>query len=130
MNIANQEVESIYQAITGSGEKIDEQLGKKKQQLEAVEKELDRLQKRRTKLRQEIKSLEYNANASKHSNMLEELGSFGIDLDDKKTMQEALRLIIENMGKEKNVEAENSAASSSGEAVETKQSSFTNKSTF
>ena len=81
MNISHQEVESIYQIVSGDGEKKSEQLAKKKEQLEAVEKDLDKLRDRRNKLKAEIKTLEYSLNASKHSNMVGELESYGIDLE-------------------------------------------------
>jgi cell division protein FtsB len=86
MNISHQEVESIYQIVSGNGEKKVEQLAKKKEQLEAVEKELDKLRDRRNKLKAEIKTMEYSLNASKHSNMVGELENFGIDLEDKETL--------------------------------------------
>ena len=130
MNISHQEVESIYQIVSGDGEKKSEQLAKKKEQLEAVEKDLDKLRERRNKLKTEIKTLEYSLNASKHSNMVGELESYGIDLEDKETMQAALRLIIENMGKEKKPETEKSSMPSSSEAVEAKSAVPASKANF
>ena len=130
MNISHQEVESIYQIVSGDGEKKVEQLAKKKEQLEAVEKELDKLRDRRNKLKAEIKTLEYSLNASKHSNMVGELESYGIDLEDKETMQAALRLIIENMGKEKKPEMEKVAMPSSSDTVEAKEAASTSKASF
>lgn len=130
MNITHQEVESIYQIVSGDGEKKSEQLTKKKEQLEVVEKDLDKLRERRNKLKAEIKTLEYSLNASKHSNMVGELESYGIDLEDKETMQAALRLIIENMGKEKKPETEKSATPSSNDTAEIKTAVPTSKATF
>ena len=130
MNISHQEVESIYQIVSGNGEKKVEQLAKKKEQLEAVEKELDKLRDRRNKLKAEIKTMEYSLNASKHSNMVGELENFGIDLEDKETMQAALRLIIENMGKEKKPEMEKVAMPSSSDTVEAKEAASTSKTSF
>jgi uncharacterized protein YlxW (UPF0749 family) len=130
MNISHQEVESIYQIVSGDGEKKSEQLAKKKEQLEAVEKDLDKLRDRRNKLKAEIKTLEYSLNASKHSNMVGELESYGIDLEDKETMQAALRLIIENMGKEKKPEMEKVAMPSSSDTVEAKEAASTSKASF
>ena len=130
MNISHQEVESIYQIVSGNGEKKVEQLAKKKEQLEAVEKELDKLRDRRNKLKAEIKTLEYSLNASKHSNMVGELESYGINLEDKETMQAALRLIIENMGKEKKPEMEKVAMPSSSDTVEAKEAASTSKASF
>ena len=130
MNISHQEVESIYQIVSGNGEKKVEQLAKKKEQLEAVEKDLDKLRDRRNKLKAEIKTLEYSLNASKHSNMVGELESYGIDLEDKETMQAALRLIIENMGKEKKPEMEKVAMPSSSDTVEAKEAASTSKASF
>ena len=130
MNISHQEVESIYQIVSGDGDKKSEQLAKKKEQLEVVEKDLDRLRDRRNKLKEEIKTLEYSLNASKHSNMVGELSSFGIDLEDKDTMQAALRLLIENMGKEKKPETEKYAMPSSSDAAEVKPATSASKPTF
>ena len=130
MNISHQEVESIYQIVSGDGDKKSEQLAKKKEQLEVVEKDLDRLRDRRNKLKEEIKTLEYSLNASKHSNMVGELSSFGIDLEDKDTMQAALRLLIENMGKEKKPETEKPAIPSSSDAAEVKTAASASKPTF
>ena len=130
MNITHQEVESIYQIVSGDGEKKSEQLAKKKEQLEVVEKDLDKLRERRNKLKTEIKTLEYSLNASKHSNMVGELESYGIDLEDKETMQAALRLIIENMGKEKKPETEKSATPSSSDTAEIKTAVPASKATF
>ena len=130
MNISHQEVESIYQIVSGDGDKKSEQLAKKKEQLEVVEKDLDRLRDRRNKLKEEIKTLEYSLNASKHSNMVGELSSFGIDLEDKDTMQAALRLLIENMGKEKKPETEKSTTPSSSDTAEVKMTASTSKATF
>ena len=130
MNISHQEVESIYQIVSGDGEKKVEQLAKKKEQLEAVEKELDKLRDRRNKLKAEIKTMEYSLNASKHSNMVGELENFDIDLEDKETMQAALRLIIENMGKEKKPEMEKVAMPSSSDTVEAKEAASTSKASF
>ena len=130
MNITHQEVESIYQIVSGDGEKKAEQLAKKKEQLEVVEKDLDRLRDRRNKLKEEIKTLEYSLNASKHSNMVGELSSFGINLEDKDTMQAALRLLIENMGKEKKPETEKSTTPSSSDTAEVKMAASTSKATF
>jgi hypothetical protein len=130
MNISHQEVESIYQIVSGDGDKKSEQLAKKKEQLEVVEKDLDRLRDRRNKLKEEIKTLEYSLNASKHSNMVGELSSFGIDLEDKDTMQAALRLLIENMGKEKKPETEKSTTPSSSDTAEVKMAASTSKATF
>ena len=130
MNISHQEVESIYQIVSGDGKKKSEQLAKKKEQLEAVEKDLDKLRDRRNKLKAEIKTLEYSLNASKHSNMVGELESYGIDLEDKETMQAALRLIIENMGKEKKPEMEKVAMPSSSDTVEAKEAASTSKTSF
>ena len=130
MNISHQEVESIYQIVSGDGDKKSEQLAKKKEQLEVVEKDLDRLRDRRNKLKEEIKTLEYSLNASKHSNMVGELSSFGIDLEDKDTMQAALRLLIENMGKEKKPETEKPAIPSSSDAAEVKPAASASKPTF
>ena len=39
MNISHQEVETIYQIVSGDGDKKSEQLVKKKEQLEVVEKD-------------------------------------------------------------------------------------------
>ena len=103
---------------------------KKKEQLEAVEKELDKLRDRRNKLKAEIKTMEYSLNASKHSNMVGELENFGIDLEDKETLQKALRLIIENMGKEKKPEMEKVAMPSSSDTVEAKEAASTSKASF
>ena len=130
MNISHQEVESIYQIVSGDGEKKAEQLAKKKEQLEVVERDLDKLRDRRNKLKAEIKTLEYSLNASKHSNMVGELSSFGIDLEDKDTMQAALRLLIENMGKEKKPETEKPAIPSSSDAAEVKIAAPASKATF
>ena len=130
MNISHQEVESIYQIVSGDGEKKSEQLTKKKEQLEAVEKDLDKLRDRRNKLKAEIKTLEYSLNASKHSNMVGELESYGIDLEDKETMQAALRLIIENMGKEKKPEMEKSTVPSSSDGAEAKIAASASKASF
>ena len=130
MNISHQEVESIYQIVSGNGEKKVEQLAKKKEQLEAVEKELDKLRDRRNKLKAEIKTMEYSLNASKHSNMVGELSSFGIDLEDKETMQAAIRLIIENMGKEKKPEMEKSTVPSSSDRAEAKIAASASKASF
>ena len=130
MNITHQEVESIYQIVSGDGEKKAEQLAKKKEQLEVVERDLDKLRDRRNKLKAEIKTLEYSLNASKHSNMVGELSSFGIDLEDKDTMQAALRLLIENMGKEKKPETEKSTTPSSSDAAEVKMAASASKATF
>lgn len=130
MNISHQEVESIYQIVSGDGDKKSEQLAKKKEQLEVVEKDLDRLRDRRNKLKEEIKTLEYSLNASKHSNMVGELSSFGIDLEDKDTMQAALRLLIENMGKEKKPETEKSTTPSSSDTAEVKMAASASKATF
>ena len=130
MNISHQEVESIYQIVSGDGDKKSEQLAKKKEQLEVVEKDLDRLRDRRNKLKEEIKTLEYSLNASKHSNMVGELSSFGIDLEDKDTMQAALRLLIENMGKEKKPETGKPAIPSSSDAAEVKTAASASKPTF
>ena len=130
MNITHQEVESIYQIVSGDGEKKAEQLAKKKEQLEVVERDLDKLRDRRNKLKAEIKTLEYSLNASKHSNMVGELSSFGIDLEDKDTMQAALRLLIENMGKEKKPETEKPAIPSSSDAAEVKPAASASKPTF
>ena len=130
MNISHQEVESIYQIVSGDGDKKSEQLAKKKEQLEVVEKDLDRLRDRRNKLKEEIKTLEYSLNASKHSNMVGELSSFGIDLENKDTMQAALRLLIENMGKEKKPETEKSTTPSSSDTAEVKMAASTSKATF
>ena len=130
MNISHQEVESIYQIVSGDGEKKAEQLAKKKEQLEVVERDLDKLRDRRNKLKAEIKTLEYSLNASKHSNMEGELSSFGIDLEDKDTMQAALRLLIENMGKEKKPETEKSTTPSSSDTAEVKMAASTSKATF
>ena len=130
MNISHQEVESIYQIVSGDGEKKSEQLAKKKEQLEAVEKELDKLRDRRNKLKAEIKTMEYSLNASKHSNMVGELENFGIDLEDKETMQAALRLIIENMGKEKKPEMEKSTVPSSSDGAEAKIAASASKVSF
>ena len=130
MNISHQEVESIYQIVSGDGDKKSEQLAKKKEQLEVVEKDLDRLRDRRNKLKEEIKTLEYSLNASKHSNMVGELSSFGIDLEDKDTMQAALRLLIENMGKEKKPETEKSTTPSSNDTAEVKMAASASKATF
>ena len=130
MNISHQEVESIYQIVSGDGDKKSEQLAKKKAQLEVVEKDLDKLRDRRNKLKEEIKTLEYSLNASKHSNMVGELSSFGIDLEDKDTMQAALRLLIENMGKEKKPEAEKTATPSSSDTAEVKMAAPASKTTF
>ena len=130
MNISHQEVESIYQIVSGDGDKKSEQLAKKKEQLEVVEKDLDRLRDRRNKLKEEIKTLEYSLNASKHSNMVGELSSFGIDLEDKDTMQAALRLLIENMGKEKKPETEKSTTPSSSDTAEVKMAASASKPTF
>ena len=130
MNISHQEVESIYQIVSGDGDKKSEQLAKKKEQLEVVEKDLDRLRDRRNKLKEEIKTLEYSLNASKHSNMVGELSSFGIDLEDKNTRQAALRLLIENMGKEKKPETEKSTTPSSSDTAEVKMAASTSKATF
>ena len=130
MNISHQEVESIYQIVSGNGEKKVEQLAKKKEQLEAVEKELDKLRDRRNKLKAEIKTMEYSLNARKHSNMVGELENFGIDLEDKETLQKALRLIIENMGKEKKPEMEKVAMPSSSDTVEAKEAASTSKASF
>ena len=130
MNISHQEVESIYQIVSGDGDKKSEQLAKKKEQLEVVEKDLDRLRDRRNKLKEEIKTLEYSLNASKHSNMVGELNSFGIDLEDKDTMQAALRLLIENMGKEKKPEAEKTATPSSSDTPEAKMAAPASKANF
>ena len=130
MNISYQEVESIYQIVSGDGDKKSEQLAKKKEQLEVVEKDLDRLRDRRNKLKEEIKTLEYSLNASKHSNMVGELSSFGIDLEDKDTMQAALRLLIENMGKEKKPETEKSTTPSSSDTAEVKMATPASKTTF
>ena len=130
MNISHQEVENIYQIVSGDGERKAEQLAKKKEQLEVVEKDLDRLRDRRNKLKEEIKTLEYSLNASKHSNMVGELSSFGIDLEDKDTMQAALRLLIENMGKEKKPETEKSTTPSSSDTAEVKMAASTSKATF
>ena len=123
MNISHQEVESIYQIVSGDGDK-------KSEQLEAVEKELDKLRDRRNKLKAEIKTMEYSLNASKHSNMVGELENFGIDLEDKETLQKALRLIIENMGKEKKLEMEKVAMPSSSDTVEAKEAASTSKTSF
>lgn len=130
MNITHQEVESIYQIVSGDGEKKAEQLAKKKEQLDVVEKDLDKLRDRRNKLKAEIKTLEYSLNASKHSNMVGELSSFGIDLEDKDTMQAALRLLIENMGKEKKPETEKPAIPASSDAAEVKTAASASKPTF
>ena len=131
MNISHQEVESIYhQIVSGDGEKKSEQLAKKKEQLEAVEKDLDKLRDRRNKLKAEIKTMEYSLNASKHSNMVGELENFGIDLEDKETLQQALRLIIENMGKEKKPGNEKSATPSSVDAAELKTAAPASKANF
>jgi len=130
MNITHQEVESIYQIVSGDGEKKAEQLAKKKEQLEVVERDLDKLRDRRNKLKAEIKTLEYSLNASKHSNMVGELSSFGINLEDKDTMQAALRLLIENMGKEKKPETEKPAIPSSSDAAEVKPAASASKPTF
>ncbi|SEH37637.1 hypothetical protein [Selenomonas sp. KH1T6] len=130
MNISHQEVESIYQIVSGDGDKKSEQLAKKKEQLEVVEKDLDKLRDRRNKLKEEIKTLEYSLNASKHSNMVGELSSFGIDLEDKDTMQAALRLLIENMGKEKKPETEKSTTPSSSDTTEVKMAAPASKTTF
>ena len=130
MNITHQEVESIYQIVSGDGEKKAEQLAKKKEQLEVVERDLDKLRDRRNKLKAEIKTLEYSLNASKHSNMVGELSSFGIDLEDRDTMQAALRLLIENMGKEKKPETEKSTTPSSSDTAEVKMTASTSKATF
>ena len=130
MNISHQEVESIYQIVSGDGDKKSEQLAKKKEQLEVVEKDLDRLRDRRNKLKEEIKTLEYSLNASKHSNMVGELSSFGIDLEDKDTMQAALRLLIENMGREKKPETEKSTTPSSSDTAEVKMATPASKTTF
>ncbi len=130
MNISHQEVETIYQIVSGDGDKKSEQLVKKKEQLEVVEKDLDRLRDRRNKLKEEIKTLEYSLNASKHSNMVGELSSFGIDLEDKDTMQAALRLLIENMGKEKKPETEKPAIPSSSDTAEVKTEASAIKPTF
>ena len=115
MNITHQEVETIYQAVSGDGQKKAEQLTKKKQQLELIEKDLEKLRDRRNKLKAEIKTLEYSLNASKHSNMVGELESYGINLEDKDTMQDVMRLIIENMGKEKTAAPKESTIESSTE---------------
>ena len=130
MNTSHQEVESIYQIVSGDGEKKSEQLAKKKEQLEAVEKELDKLRDRRDKLKAEIKTMEYSLNASKHSNMVGERENFGIDLEDKETLQKALRLIIENMGKEKKPEMEKSTVPSSGDGAEAKIAASASKTSF
>ncbi|TYZ20507.1 hypothetical protein [Selenomonas ruminis] len=130
MNISHQEVESIYQIVSGDGEKKVEQLAKKKEQLEVVEKDLDKLRDRRNKLKAEIKTMEYSLNANKHSNMVGELSNFGIDLEDKETMQQALRLIIENMGKEKKPEMEKSTVPSSGDTTEVKNAATASKASF
>lgn len=130
MNITHQEVESIYQIVSGDGEKKAEQLAKKKEQLEVVERDLDKLRDRRNKLKAEIKTLEYSLNANKHSNMVGELSSFGINLEDKDTMQAALRLLIENMGKEKKPETEKPAIPSSSDAAEVKPAASASKPTF
>ena len=131
MNISHQEVESIYhQIISGDGEKKIEQLTKKKEQLDVVEKDLEKLRDRRNKLKTDIKTMEYSLNASKHSNMVGELENFGIDLEDKETLQQALRLIIENMGKEKKPENEKSATTSSGDAAELKTAAPASKANF
>ena len=131
MNISHQEVESIYhQIISGDGEKKIEQLTKKKEQLDVVEKDLEKLRDRRNKLKTDIKTMEYSLNASKHSNMVGELENFGIDLEDKETLQQALRLIIENMGKEKKPENEKSATTSSGDAAELKTAAPASKASF
>ena len=130
MNIIHQEVESIYQIVSGDGEKKVEQLAKKKEQLEVVEKDLEKLRDRRNKLKTDIKTMEYSLNASKHSNMVEELSSFGIDLEDKETMQAALRLIIENMGKDKKPEMEKSTVPSSGDGAEAKITANASKTSF
>ncbi|WP_029542136.1 hypothetical protein [Selenomonas sp. AB3002] len=130
MNISHQEVENIYQIVSGDGERKTEQLAKKKEQLEVVEKDLDKLRDRRNKLKAEIKTLEYSLNASKHSNMVGELSSFGIDLEDKDTMQAALRLLIENMGKEKKPETEKSTMPPSGDTAEVKIAAPASKATF
>ena len=74
--------------------------------------------------------MEYSLNASKHSNMVGELSSFGIDLEDKDTMQAALRLLIENMGKEKKPETEKSTTPSSSDAAEVKMAASASKATF
>ncbi|WP_026767036.1 hypothetical protein [Selenomonas ruminantium] len=105
-------------------------MAKKKEQLEAVEKDLDKLRDRRNKLKAEIKTLEYSLNASKHSNMVGELKSYGIDLEDKETMQAALRLIIENMGKEKKPEMEKSTVPSSSDGAEAKIAASASKVSF
>ena len=131
MNISHQEVESIYhQIISGDGEKKIEQLTKKKEQLDVVEKDLEKLRDRRNKLKTDIKTMEYSLNASKHSNKVGELENFGIDLEDKETLQQALRLIIENMGKEKKPENEKSATTSSGDAAELKTAAPASKASF
>ena len=131
MNISHQEVESIYhQIISGDGEKKIEQLTKKKEQLDVVEKDLEKLRDRRNKLKTDIKTMEYSLNASKHSNMVGELENFGIDLEDKETLQQALRLIIENMGKEKKPEMEKSTVPSSSDGAEAKIAASASKASF
>ena len=131
MNISHQEVESIYhQIISGDGEKKIEQLTKKKEQLDVVEKDLEKLRDRRNKLKTDIKTMEYSLKASKHSNMVGELENFGIGLEDKETLQQALRLIIENMGKEKKPENEKSATTSPGDAAELKTAAPASKASF